>query len=169
MHTVLCQPGRPPPCSHFPQAWAFLFPTDISPLSVQLSKPVPGDAPPKKRGGGKAFHSTFPAPDKAPSFQLSAVPAGRQRQRPGVEGSWGRGRRSSPSVPLALWGPQILEPGLQGEMGVPPPPQVWQGKGEGTREGPGSGSWKARTGAALRSAVSLALRPPRPPFCPKES
>lgn len=94
MHTVLCQPGRPPPCSHFPQAWAFLFPTGIFPLSVQLSKPAPGDAPPKKRGGGKALHPTFPAPDKAPSFQLSAIPAGRQRQRPGAGGSWGRGRRS---------------------------------------------------------------------------
>lgn len=85
MHTVLCQPGRPPPCSHFPQAWAFLFPTGIFPLSVQLSKPAPGDAPPKKRGGGKALHPTFPAPDKAPSF-LPAVSSPGQAATPKARG-----------------------------------------------------------------------------------
>lgn len=43
------------------------------------------------------------------------------------------------------------------------------GRRESKREGPESGSWKARAGVAPRSAVGLVLQPPRPPFCPKES
>lgn len=92
MHTVLCQPGRPPSCSHFPQAWAFLFPTDISPLSVQLSKPAPGAAPPKKRGGGQSLPLHLPSSRQSPFLPAVSSPGraatpearGRRKLRAGA-------------------------------------------------------------------------------------
>lgn len=133
--------------------------------------------------GGRDPHPISPARDKAPQFQLPAAQAGRQRQTPQAEGSrpggsrWGRGQRSQPSIPITLpsplgnprfwaysnWGPKEKwgchrlrkADGAKGRQGTSEGPRIWQGK--------------ARAGVALRNAVGLALRPPRPPFCPKES
>lgn len=79
MHTALCRPRHPPnplppaPGPTSPRPWAFLFPTDISPWSVQISTPAPEDAPPKK-GGGQSSPPYFPSSGQSPFLPAAGSP-----------------------------------------------------------------------------------------------
>lgn len=155
---------------------AFLFPLTFPLGQFSFLRQCQG-CPPGKREGSRV--PPPPAPDRAPSSQRPGARAGWQRQRPGQkeagpeEAAGGGGGGDAP-------GPQSQQP--PGSLRVPEfwahtagvarrncgVPATLARRREGYGEGPGSCSSKAQAGTALRSAVGLALLPPRPPFCPKK-
>lgn len=178
MHTALCRPRRPPKPPHLPgptspRPWAFLFPTDISPWSVQISTPAPEDAPPKK-GGGQISPPYFPSSGQSPFLPAAGSPGraattdarGRRKQQARRK-PLGAGATLPALNPHHLPGPPqrprtlgIQQPGSQEEMWVPPPPQVWRGEGEGTREGPLI--WQLEGAGRCRAAKRSGPGPPAP-------
>lgn len=108
-HCTLPTQTFPHPAPTSPRPWAFLFPTDISPLPVQLSTLAPGDAPPKKRGAG-AGRAESPTP--RPQLRTKPLPSSCQQPRPSgnargqgqkeagrEEAAGGGGDASSPQSP----------------------------------------------------------------------
>lgn len=98
-------------------------------------------------------HSTSPAPEKKPlpsSCQQpwrdgnARGPGQKEANQEEAAGGGGDAPRSQSHQPLGppQWTPNLgtQQLGSQGEMAVPTPPQVWQGEGEGAKEGLVSGS-----------------------------
>lgn len=181
------------PCTQRSPTWA--SPT-LLPLPPGLGVPLPNAhfpsvssvfyasarrCPSERAGRGQSPPTPLPQLEKKPLPKLPAVPARRQGQRPGQkeadqeEAAGGGGDTPSPQSHHPPGSPQ--RPPDSGHTAAGAPRRSGgatasaglAGRREGKREGPGSGSWKARAGVAPRSAVGLFLQPPRPPFCPKES
>lgn len=98
-------PGVPHPAPTSPRPWAFLFPADISPRSVQLSTPEPGDALPK-----------WGAETPIPFPQLGTKPLNSSCRQPRPGGSARRPRQKEAGQEEAAGGggnapsPQSLSP-----------------------------------------------------------
>lgn len=130
LHSV--DPDVPHPAPTSPRPWAFLFPTDISPLPVQLSTLAPGDAPPKKRGaccgGGQSLPIRVLSSGQSP-FLPAASSTGRAAP-PEARGRRKQAGRKQPGAGATL-------PALSPHHPPRPPraaPGIWAYSSRGPKE-----------------------------------